>query len=154
VRTNDTASTGKVTTALANVQGEVVVQFVPFAAHWINELVKYNLTCAGFAPDGSPFTLLTKLPCRNWWSSMVRKYRPVHGLVAFPAKRDQIGLCVISMGASPSHVVNVQIPERSALLTTPTVAFQDGTTQRRIKPRRRSNSRSFLRSGIIHLAQS
>jgi hypothetical protein len=60
--TYNTASTGKVTTALGNVQGKVVVQFVPFAAHWINELGKYNLTCAGFAPDGSPFTL-TKLPC-------------------------------------------------------------------------------------------
>jgi hypothetical protein len=145
VITNDT-STRKVATALDNVQGNVVVQFVPFAAHWINELVKYNLTCAGFAPDGSPFTLLTKLPCGNWWSSMVRKCRPVQGLVAFPAKRDQIGLCVISTGASPSHMVNVEVPEGSAFLTAPIVAFQNHSTQFRIKPRRRSNSRPFLRS--------
>ena len=46
-------------------------------------------------------------------------------LVAFPTKGDQVGLCVVSKGASPSHMMNVQIPEGSTLLTAPTVPFQD-----------------------------
>jgi hypothetical protein len=45
--------------------------------------------------------------------------------VAFPADRNQIGLRVVSKGASPSHMMNVQIFEGSTVLTTPTVAFQD-----------------------------
>ena len=56
----------------------------------------------------------------------------MHDLVAFPTKRDQVGLRVVSLGASPSHMMDVQIPEGSTFLTTPTVAFQDHATQRRI----------------------
>ena len=77
---------------------------------------------------------------------MVRKCGPVQSLMAFPTKRDEVAFRVVTEGASPFHMVNVQIPERSAFLTTPTVAFQSHASQRRIMPRRRSNSRPFLRS--------
>jgi hypothetical protein len=50
---------------------------------------------------------------------------PMEKLVAFPTKRDQVGLRIVSKGASPFHMVNVQIPERATLLALPTVAFQD-----------------------------
>ena len=66
--------------------------------------------------------------------------------VAAPAKRDQVGLRVVTEGASPSHVMDIQIPERPTLLAAPTVAIEDHATQRRIKLRRRSNSRPFLRN--------
>jgi hypothetical protein len=68
----------------------------------------------------------------------------VQDLVTFPTKRDEVSFRVVTEGASPSQVVNVQIPERSTLLAAPTVALQHHPTQHRIKPLRRSNSRSFL----------
>ena len=77
---------------------------------------------------------------------MVRKCGPVQSLMAFPTKRDEVAFRVVTEGASPFDMVNFQIPERSPFLTTPTVAFQSHASQRRIKPRRRSNPRSFLRS--------
>lgn len=77
---------------------------------------------------------------------MVRKCGPVQSLVAFPTKCYEVLLRVVTEGAAPSHVVDIEIPEGSAFLTTPTVAFQDHTTQRRIKSRRQSNSGPFLRS--------
>jgi hypothetical protein len=49
----------------------------------------------------------------------------VLNLVAFPAKRDQVGLRVVTQGAAPLYMMNVQIPEGSALLAAPTVTFQD-----------------------------
>ena len=52
--------------------------------------------------------------------------------MAVPAKRDQVSLRVVTEGASASHVVNVQISGRSALLAAPTVAFEDLATQLRI----------------------
>jgi hypothetical protein len=52
------------------------------------------------------------------------------------------------------HVMDIEIPEGSAFLTTPTVAFQDQTTHRRLKPWYRLNSLSFLRRRVIHLASS
>jgi len=74
--------------------------------------------------------------------------------MAVPAKRDQVSLRVVTEGASASHVVNVQISGRSALLAAPTVAFEDLATQLRILLRHRSNSRVFLRSRVIHFAVS
>ena len=46
-------------------------------------------------------------------------------LVAFPTERDQVGLRVVTKGASPSYMMNIEIVEGSALLAAPTVAFQD-----------------------------
>ena len=46
-------------------------------------------------------------------------------LVAFPAKRDQVGLGVVTQGAAPSDVVNIEIPGASTFLAAPTIAFQD-----------------------------
>jgi hypothetical protein len=74
--------------------------------------------------------------------------------VAFPTKCDEVRFHVVTEGAAPSHVVDIEIPEGSAFLTTPTVAFQDHATQRPIKPQRRLNSLSFLRRRVIHLASS
>jgi len=56
---------------------------------------------------------------------MVRKYRPVHGLVAFPAKRDQVGFGVVAKRAAPSDVMNVKILRASTFLAAPTITFQD-----------------------------
>ena len=77
-------------------------------------------------------------------SLRARKGGPVQDLVAFPTKRDEVAFRVVSIGASAFHVVNVEIPERSTLLAAPTVALQHHPTEHRIKPLRRSNSRSFL----------
>jgi hypothetical protein len=49
----------------------------------------------------------------------------VQNLVALPAKRDQIGLCVVTQGAAAYQVVNIEILGASTFLTPPTVAFQD-----------------------------
>jgi hypothetical protein len=68
----------------------------------------------------------------------------VQSLVAFPTKCYEVRLRVVTQGASTSHVVDIEIPEGSAFLAAPTVAFQDQATHRRIKLRSRSNSRSFL----------
>jgi len=56
----------------------------------------------------------------------------MENLVAFPKKGDQVGLCVVSKVASPSHMMNVEISEGSAFLAAPPVAFQDNATQPRV----------------------
>ena len=56
----------------------------------------------------------------------------MENLVAFPTKRDQVGLGVVTQGASPSHMMNVEISEGSAFLAAPAVAFQDNATQLRV----------------------
>jgi hypothetical protein len=53
----------------------------------------------------------------------------VQNLVAFPAKRDQVGLSVVTQGAAPFDVVNIEIPGASTFLTPPIVAFQDFPAQ-------------------------
>ena len=53
-------------------------------------------------------------------------------LMAFPAKRDQVRLCVVTKSAAPYHVVNIEILGASTLLTAPSIAFQDFSTQLRI----------------------
>jgi hypothetical protein len=70
-------------------------------------------------------------------------------LMAFSAKRDQVDLCVLTEGAPPSHVVNIEILRASAMLTPPSIAFQDFSTQLRVEFWRHLNSRSFLQSAII-----
>jgi hypothetical protein len=77
---------------------------------------------------------------------MVRKCGPVQSVVALPTKCYEVRLRVVTEGAAPSHVVDIEIPEGSAFLTTPTVALQNHATQLRIRSRRRSNPRLFLRS--------
>ena len=75
---------------------------------------------------------------------------PVQKLVAFPAKRDQVGLCIVTKSAAQSQVVNIEILRASTFLTAPTITLQDFSTQPDIQLGRLSNSRPFLRSGIIH----
>jgi hypothetical protein len=74
---------------------------------------------------------------------------PVLKLVAFPAKRDQVGLGIITKAAAPSQVVNIEILGAFTFLTAPTITLQDFSTQPDIYPRRLSNSRSFLRSELF-----
>src|SRR5579863_9933544 len=69
----------------------------------------------------------TRSSCRRWSAD-----GPVQNLVAFPAKRDQVGFGVVTQRAAPSDVVNVQILRASTMLAPPTVAFQDFPTQARI----------------------
>jgi hypothetical protein len=47
----------------------------------------------------------------------------VHNLVAFSTKGNQVGLSVVTHGAAPFHVVNIEILRASTFLTAPTVAF-------------------------------
>jgi hypothetical protein len=75
---------------------------------------------------------------------------PVQKLVAFPTERDQVGLYIATKAAAPSQVVNIEILGASTFLTAPAITLQDFSTQPGISPRRLSNSRPFLRSGIIH----
>jgi hypothetical protein len=49
----------------------------------------------------------------------------VQKFVAFPTKRDQVGLGVVTKSTAPSHVVNIEILRASALLTAPTIPLQD-----------------------------
>jgi len=49
----------------------------------------------------------------------------VHNLVAFPTKRDQVDLFVVTKCATSSHVVNVEILRASTFLTAPTITLQD-----------------------------
>ena len=53
-------------------------------------------------------------------------------LVAFPTKRDQVGLYVVAKGAAPSHVVNIEVLGASTYLAAPTVTLQDFSMQPRI----------------------
>ena len=79
-------------------------------------------------------------------SSRARKCGPVQHLVAVPTQCDEVGLRVVTEVASSSYMMDIQIPERPTLLAAPTIAIQDHATQRRIKPRHRSNSRPSLRT--------
>ena len=67
-------------------------------------------------------------------------------LVAFPTKRDQVGLEILSKGAAPAQVVNVEISEAATYLTAPVIALQDFLSQARIRDGRHSDSRSLLRN--------
>ena len=58
--------------------------------------------------------------------------RLMHCLVAFPAKRDQISLDIVTKCATPSQVVNIEILEAATYLTAPVVTHQDFFTQPRI----------------------
>jgi hypothetical protein len=49
----------------------------------------------------------------------------VQDLVAFPAKRDQVGFGVVTQGAASSDVVNIEILGASTFLAAPTITFQD-----------------------------
>src|SRR6266481_285967 len=78
----------------------------------------------------------------------------MHCLVAFPAKRNQIRLDVVTECAAPSQVVNIEILEGATYLTAPVVTHQDFFTQLRIRDGRYSNSRPLSQDGVAHLAFS
>ena len=68
--------------------------------------------------------------------------RLMHCLGAFPAKRNQISLDIVTKCATPSQVVNIEILEAATYLTAPVIVHQDFFTQPRIRDGRYSNSRS------------
>src|SRR6202050_1329689 len=72
--------------------------------------------------------------------------------MACPTKCDQVGLRVVTKGAAPCDVVNIEILGASTFLTAPTITLQDFTTQNCKCAGRLSNSRPFLQSRIIHVA--
>jgi hypothetical protein len=47
----------------------------------------------------------------------------VDELMAFSAKRNQVGFCVVTEGAATSYVVNIEVPRSSTLLATPTITL-------------------------------
>jgi hypothetical protein len=49
--------------------------------------------------------------------------------MAFPAKRDQVDLSVVTKGAAWFDVVNIEILGASTVLTVPTISFQDFSAQ-------------------------
>jgi hypothetical protein len=49
----------------------------------------------------------------------------VQNPVAFPTKRDQVGLDVITKGAASSDMVNIEVLRASTFLTSPAITFQD-----------------------------
>ena len=71
--------------------------------------------------------------------------------MTFPAKSDQVGLCVATKGTPRDRMVDIEILRASTLLKAPTITFQDFSSQLRIYFRSHPNSRSFLRGGIIHV---
>jgi hypothetical protein len=71
--------------------------------------------------------------------------------MACPTKCDQVGLRVVTKGAAPCYVVNIEILGASTFLTAPTITLQDFSTQHRIYAGRPSNSSPFLQSRIIHV---
>ena len=75
-------------------------------------------------------------------------------LVAFPTKRNQISLDVVTECATPSQVVNIEILEAATYLTAPVIALQDFFPQPRISNGRHSNSRPLSQDGVTHLAFS
>jgi len=77
--------------------------------------------------------------------------RLMHCLVAFPAKRNQISLDIVTKFATPSQVVNIEILEAATYLTAPVVTLQDFFTHPRIRNGRKSNSRPFLQDRAGHL---
>jgi hypothetical protein len=78
----------------------------------------------------------------------------VQNLVAFPAKRDQVGPRVLSKGAAPSQVVNIEILEAATYLTSPVIARQDLLAQPRIRDGRWADSMPLLRNRVAHVAFS
>ena len=78
--------------------------------------------------------------------------RVVPQLMAFSADRNEVRLGIITKRTAPSHVVNIEILGASTLLTAPSIAFQDFSTQFRIKLRLHPNSRLPWQSAIIHVA--
>ena len=96
-------------------------------------------------------TLVTKSEgnCYKTLSARARNCGLVLQLVAVPAQCDQVSLRVVTEGASPSHMMNVQIPERSAFFAAPTIAFEDRATQHRIRDGRYSDSRPLSQDGSL-----
>ena len=75
----------------------------------------------------------------------------VQNFVAFPAKRNQIRLDVVTKCAAPSQVVNIEILEGATHLTAPVVTQQDFFTQLRIRDGRYSNPRPLSQDRVAHL---
>jgi hypothetical protein len=67
--------------------------------------------------------------CVNMKAPLKSAGEPVQKLVAFPAKRDQVGLGIVTKAAAPSQVVNIEILGASTFLTAPTITLQDFSTQ-------------------------
>ena len=53
----------------------------------------------------------------------------MQNLMACPAKCDQVGLRVVTKGAAPCRVVNIEILGASTFLTAPTITLQDFSPQ-------------------------
>jgi hypothetical protein len=86
--------------------------------------------------------------------SRARKRGPMQHLVAVPAQCDQVSLRVVTEGASPSHMMNVQILERSTSLAAPTIARQDLLAQLSIRDGRCADSMALLQNRVAHVAFS
>jgi hypothetical protein len=69
------------------------------------------------------------LSCVNLKAPLKSAREPVQKLVEFPAKRDQVGLCIVANTAAPSQVVNIEILRASTFLTAPAITLQDFSTQ-------------------------
>jgi hypothetical protein len=78
----------------------------------------------------------------------------VQNFVAFPTKRDQVSLQILSKSTSPSQVVNIEILEAATNLTAPVIALQDFFTQPWIWDGRHSDTASFLRNKVAHVGLS
>jgi hypothetical protein len=74
--------------------------------------------------------------------------------VAFPAKRNQISLDIVTKRATPSQVVNIEILEAATYLTAPVIALQDFLSQPRVWDGRHTDLRPLLRNRIAHVAVS
>ena len=72
------------------------------------------------------------LSCVNMKAPLKSAGEAVQKLVAFPTKRDQVSLSIVTKGAAPFDVMNIEIPSASTFLTAPTIAFQNFSTQPRI----------------------
>ena len=53
--------------------------------------------------------IVVALSCVNMKAPLKSAGGAVQKLVAFPAKRDQVGLCIVTKAAAPSQVVNIEI---------------------------------------------
>ena len=72
--------------------------------------------------------------------------------MAFPAKRNQVSLDIVTKCATPSQVVDIEIFEAATYLTTPVIALQDFFTQPRILDGRHSETGSFSGNRVAHVA--
>ena len=79
------------------------------------------------------------LSCVNMKAPLKSAGGAVQKLVAFPTKRDQVGLCIVTKSAAQSQVVHIEILRASPFLTAPTITLQDFSTQPDILLRRLSN---------------